>query len=496
MGCPSLLFLPPTETRIPFAADSVFTDLMLRDELPDVVLRILQVGARPQEIPARQEIFRRLHTDPVLAEVFQSLSDSAAVIARLLRRYDSLGGDPGASMVFAHLAGEFLRFLDLAQIPSPEGALLRGFDAYIRTLQNDPRTEQLRHACRQIPRWDGYALRLRTVDSSLQMNPADTPSREQSLESDLAAMGLPPTPAKQKSWRQMPASFPAGLARLRPEEYETCRAVRERFAPFLFSGEADIRSLPALSDEIGFYAAVHRFSEQLREDGFILTLPDLNEERETVLRDVRDISLRRRGLRGEDVVANNLCFSHKDGDNFFWLTGANGGGKTVYLRAAGIALLLAMNGCPVPCSGGYFAYADRLMTHFPLNEDFRNTGRYDEEKARADEIAAAASPTLIALLNETFSGTDEAKSAASSRILAETLHQSGAFGIYVTHLHELTGGDIPTLAAVIDETDKNRRTFRIVRQRRTDSSHAADILRKYALTREQLAERRRCHGNR
>ena len=494
MGCPSLLYLSPPVDRLPFASSSVFADLMLQDTLPDSVRTILQTGTKPDEIPARQEIFRQLQENSALSEAFSALTGSASVIARLLRRYDALESDPVADMVFVHLAGEFLHFLDLAQIDSPRGSLLCGFDAYIRERQRDPRTEELHRACEKAPRWDSCILRMRTVDASIQMNRAEDMRWEESFEADLIAMGLPPSPVKPKSWRQMSSAFTAGLAKLYPDEYDISRSIRQRFAPYLFSEETDIRSLPALAEELGFYAAVHAFADQLRADGFVLSLPELRTEREISLKGVQDISLRRRGLRGEEVVANDLQLSQQNGDNFFWLTGANGGGKTVYLRAAGIAMLLAVSGCPVPCSGGSFAHFDRLMTHVPLNEDFRDTGRFDEEKRRADEIASAASPTLIALLNETFSGTDETKSAASSRILAEALHKSGTFGIYVTHLHELTGGDIPTLAAVVDESDENRRTYRIVRQGRTNSSHAADILFKYALTRQQLSERRRRLG--
>jgi DNA mismatch repair ATPase MutS len=128
----------------------------------------------------------------------------------------------------------------------------------------------------------------------------------------------------------------------------------------------------------------------------------------------------------------------------------------------------------------------RLHTHFPTDEDYRDTGRYADEVRRAEEITAEAGDHTLAFLNETFSGTDEVKSADASRKLAQTLYDTGTFGVYVTHLHELTGGDIPTLAAVIDESDNNRRTYRIVRMHRTDSSHAADILYRYGLTREQL----------
>ena len=88
MGCPSLLFLTPCESRTPFASDSVFTDLMLRDTLPESVLRVLQWGAEPQEISARQEIFRLLDTDTGLAASFEALSQSAEKIARLTKLYE------------------------------------------------------------------------------------------------------------------------------------------------------------------------------------------------------------------------------------------------------------------------------------------------------------------------------------------------------------------------------------------------------------------------
>ncbi len=494
MSRPSLLTLTARKNEWIFASESVFTDLMLRDVLSDDVIRVLSRGADADEIAARQDVFRALESNPSMAERFAALSASAAVLARLLRRYDDLHDSSGAVMVFTHLAKEFLRFMDLAELPAHHGQLLSDFIEYIHTVNEHPLTVEMRRLCADIPDFSHRTLRMRTVDASLQMTAVTGEGASVHFDANLAAMGLPPTPERQRAPRQMPASFSDGLAKLYPAEFAAAQTLHDRFAPHLFGDEADIRALPALSREIGFYAAVHAFAGQMREEGFPMSLPQISESRRICLRGVRDISLRRRGLRGSDVVPNDLMLTAEGGDNFFWLTGANGGGKTVFLRAAGIAVLLAQNGCPVPCDGGEIACFARLMTHFPLNEDFSGTGRFDEEMRRAEAIMAEASPDAVILLNETFSGTDEVKSAASSRILAETLHSRGSFGIYVTHLHELTGSTIPSLAAVIDESSGNRRTYRIIRAPRTDSSHAADILYKYSLTREQLAERRKRLG--
>ena len=95
----------------------------------------------------------------------------------------------------------------------------------------------------------------------------------------------------------------------------------------------------------------------------------------------------------------------------------------------------------------------------------------------------------MALFNETFSGTYEKKAEEYSRSLALEMAERGVFGVYVTHIHALTGQSIPSLAAAIDPDDENRRTYRICRVDRTDSSYARDILRKYALDSDSLAAR-------
>ena len=171
------------------------------------------------------------------------------------------------------------------------------------------------------------------------------------------------------------------------------------------------------------------------------------------------------------------------------MTGANGGGKTTYLRSLGIAVLFFLTGCPVAAKSGEIWPFARLCTHFPSAENFEDTGRFVDEVRRAEEIRKAADRDTVALFNETFSGTDEQKSEEYSRRLADDMYAYGTFGLYVTHIHTLTHGKIPTLAAVVDEEDENRRTYRIRRMDGTDSSFAEDILKKYRLTEEGLAER-------
>ena len=241
--------------------------------------------------------------------------------------------------------------------------------------------------------------------------------------------------------------------------------------------------------EMQFCREAALYTKRMEEMGYTMCLPQVAGERCIRLKELRDVSLARREMRGDDVVPNDVQMAERDGAHFFFVTGANGGGKTTYLRSLGIAVLFFLTGCPVAARSGEIWPFARLCTHFPSAENFEDTGRFVDEVRRAEEIRKLADKDTVALFNETFSGTDEQKSEEYSRRLADDMYAYGTFGLYVTHIHTLTHGKIPTLAAVVDAEDENRRTYRIRRMDGTDSSFAEDILKKYRLTEEGLAER-------
>ncbi len=100
----------------------------------------------------------------------------------------------------------------------------------------------------------------------------------------------------------------------------------------------------------------------------------------------------------------------------------------------------------------------------------------------------------LILLNETYSTTNEELALKCTSELAEELYGSGCFGLYITHQHRLADTKIPFLSVIVDESDANRRTFRIARLRGASGSFAEDILRRYGLTREALARRFSARG--
>ena len=90
------------------------------------------------------------------------------------------------------------------------------------------------------------------------------------------------------------------------------------------------------------------------------------------------------------------------------MLGANGGGKTTYLRALGINLILFLAGCPVFATEAEMYPFDIVLSHFPKDERFDHSGRLDEERKRTEEMLnIAQNKAGFLFFNETFSGTDD-----------------------------------------------------------------------------------------
>jgi DNA mismatch repair ATPase MutS len=217
-------------------------------------------------------------------------------------------------------------------------------------------------------------------------------------------------------------------------------------------------------------------------------MPTMSETPQYTAYEMYDISLLAKSC--EHIVPNDVNFTAQEA--FAFLLGANGGGKTTYVRAVGLNLELACAGCPVFARQATVYPFSRIAAHMPHDERFERTGRLDEERERVARMLDGPPDEIAFLLfNETFSGTDDVRGFALLAECAQRMVAAGHFGLYVTHFHEAESLGLPMLSAQIDPEDENRRTYRIVRKGSGASSYAADILKKYRLDRESLRERRR-----
>lgn len=123
------------------------------------------------------------------------------------------------------------------------------------------------------------------------------------------------------------------------------------------------------------------------------------------------------------------------------VSGPNTGGKTVTLKTAGLLVLMARAGLPLPC-----APASQL---FPFSQVLANIG--DEQSleqslstfsghlVRLRGILEHADEASLVLLDELGTGTDPAEGAALGLAILDHLRQAGARTIATTHLHLVKG---------------------------------------------------------
>jgi DNA mismatch repair ATPase MutS len=138
------------------------------------------------------------------------------------------------------------------------------------------------------------------------------------------------------------------------------------------------------------------------------------------------------------VVGNDANADHKD---LLMITGANQGGKSVFLRSMGLAQLMMQCGMFVPaesfCANGCRA----LFTHYKREEDATmKSGKFDEELGRLSAIVDHISPDSMVLFNESLAATNEREGSEIARQIVSALLDRHIKVLFVTHLYELARG--------------------------------------------------------
>lgn len=236
-------------------------------------------------------------------------------------------------------------------------------------------------------------------------------------------------------------------------------------------------------DEIRFFLEIFELCREAAKKGIPTCLPVPSETVAFTAAELYDITL----LRSEPhIVANDTYFT--ESEPFFLLTGANGGGKTTYLRAVGCNLILALAGCPVFARTATVYPFTSVLTHFPEDERFTSGGRMENEQKRANALLQTKGTPFL-LFNEPYSSTDEQHGFAELEKTCNILKQQNRAGLCVTHFHQCCTVPLPRLSTVVEDGN-HKRTFRICRDSEASASFAANILQKYGLDAESLRERR------
>jgi len=120
------------------------------------------------------------------------------------------------------------------------------------------------------------------------------------------------------------------------------------------------------------------------------------------------------------------------------VTGPNNTGKSVYVKAVGLALTLAHNGFPIPATTARIRQLDGIATHRTHPEDIeQGEGGFADELRRLKEGLMSSSKRTFFLIDEPIKGTSPQDANEISLRLISILKALGASTYITTHLHEV-----------------------------------------------------------
>lgn len=138
------------------------------------------------------------------------------------------------------------------------------------------------------------------------------------------------------------------------------------------------------------------------------------------------------------IVSNDL---RADNARMVVITGANQGGKSTFLRSVGVAQLMLQAGMFVPAESFCANVCKNLFTHFKREEDITmESGKFDEELSRMNDIADHLTPYSMVLFNESFAATNEREGSEIARQIVNALIENDIKIFFVTHLYEFAHG--------------------------------------------------------
>ena len=138
----------------------------------------------------------------------------------------------------------------------------------------------------------------------------------------------------------------------------------------------------------------------------------------------------------ELYVTNDICMGDvKDG---LLLYGTNAVGKTSFIRAVGISIVMAQAGLYVPCKSMTFNPYNKLFTRILGNDNlFKGLSTFAVEMSELRTILTMSDENSLVIGDELCSGTesDSAKSIFTTGV--EWLHEKKATFLFATHFHEV-----------------------------------------------------------
>lgn len=141
--------------------------------------------------------------------------------------------------------------------------------------------------------------------------------------------------------------------------------------------------------------------------------------------------------QNEIYVANDITLGTED-SNGVLLYGTNAVGKTSFIRALGIAVIMAQSGCYVPASSFVFKPYKYIFTRILGNDNiFKGLSTFAVEMSELRTILRLADQNSLVLGDELCSGTESISAISIFVAGIQQLYNTDSSFIFATHLHEI-----------------------------------------------------------
>ncbi len=237
----------------------------------------------------------------------------------------------------------------------------------------------------------------------------------------------------------------------------------------------------ALRRELAFYIGALNLAERLAALDEPVCMPHIVSPQAArfVCRGLYDPTLALVG--GKTVVGNDI---RVEGKPLVFITGANQGGKSTFLRSVGIAQMMSQCGLFAPAEALEVGMARGVFTHYRREEDAAmQSGKFDEELQRMSAIVDALSPGSLVLFNESFAATNEREGAEIAGQIVRALLDEGVRTFFVTHSYTLahtfwTERGAQTCFLRAERKADGSRTFKLRPAEPLHTSFGEDLYRK------------------
>lgn len=233
-----------------------------------------------------------------------------------------------------------------------------------------------------------------------------------------------------------------------------------------------------LRNELAFYVGCLNLHGQLQQKGVPISfpLPVAASERRHSSNEFYDACL---ALTAEQkIISNDVKADDKD---LVIITGANQGGKSVFLRSLGVSQLLMQCGMFVPAKAFCSNLCHGLFTHYKREEDVTmKSGKFDEELSRMSEIVDSLGPNSMLLFSESFAATNDREGSEIAGQIVSALLEKRIKVFFVTHLYEFAHGFYDRKAENVsflraERQPDGERTFKLVEGEPLQSSYGEDL---------------------